>query len=808
MSSEENNIEDRLDASSADRLDSQEYHQKPSLEFQDPEHNAELELSVNSSLLSSPSEFSYASEIDLLLNEDSLEDVSEVVEEERLDLLVFDDGDLEDSEEDDEVVEEVDYKDILKKSKDNVIDEEPEYAIKEFKATATLQDLGTPEDLIFKLEEIGYHCAPYLAAQVALAVNTKSASVRSMLLEGPPGCGKSYLAKSIARLTGAEYMCLSCYPGMDLQQLIEAPSSMALAKAISAKEGDDAELVNLGVISRAFKASQEKPVILLVDEIDKVHLGIDTFFLGPIQDAEIHLESEGVIKANTDNLLVVFTKNFDRSLNDALLRRVHPITLTFLESDQEKKILSNYCIPELISNLVRIADVMRYSEGAYEFDRPPAPEELLKIGKYITQLLDWDIVDYTFVGRNIWQMVAKSEGDRQILELLLRYHPDFHDTLYPNGRKLSKDQVYARLGREVLKKIVSDPEDAKRKKAYKAEKIGWLHIGSPNVMIDKLEEVGYECLPFLATQVSLLLNTPTEKVRTILLEGPPGCGKSYLAKALATISGADFLCLSCYSGMNTQHLIEAPSELALANAMAGNGTANKSDLMNLGILSRAFLKSQNQPVILLIDEIDKVDVAIDTFFLGPLQDGTIFLESQPAIDANLDNLLIVFTKNYERELNDALLRRLHPIKMTYLDSKLERKILSVSCDQKLVDNLVSVVDRMRNSGGSYGFDRPPAPEELKTIGNYINKLIDWGITDFREIGSNIWNMISKSEHDRAVLEHMIRFHPDYFDPLYSDGKNLTIDQVHAKFGKVILKDIIKDPEEEKREDAWRKMEEQ
>ena len=734
-------------------------------------------------------ELSYANKLDLILSGSAILTDSAIannsfisIEEEEPELQ--------------EEITEIDYKRILRESlaKLNPDLVEPDYATKEISVEASLQDLGSPEELVYKLDKVGYHCAPHLAAQVALAVNTKTQLIRSILLEGPPGCGKSYLAKSLAKITGAEFHCLTCYPGMDLQQLIEAPSSMALANAIrekTAHEKDEEadEFMNLGIISRLFKKSQTQPVILLVDELDKVQAGIDTFFLGPLQDAKIHLESGEVIEANRDNIVIVFTKNYERPLNDALLRRVQPITLSFLSSEQEQEILSDYCIPELISNLVRIADVMRYSDGAYKFDRPPAPEELLKIGKYITQLLEWEIVDFTFVGRNIWQMIAKSEDDRQILELMLRYHPDFHDTLYPNGRKLTLDQVHARLGREVLKGLVSDPEDVKRKNAYKADKVGLTNIGTPAELTKKLAEVKYECLPFLATQVALLLNTPTEKVRTLLLEGPPGCGKSYMAKSLAKISGAEFMCLSCYSGMNTQHLIEAPSEVAMAQAMSGKDIHSKADLMNLGILSRAFLKSQNQPVVLLVDEIDKVDVAIDTFFLGPLQDGTIYLESRPAIDANLDNLLIVLTKNYERDLNDALLRRLHPIKMTYLKGDLEKKILSETCTEQLTKNLILVVDRMRFSGGTYGFDRPPAPEELVTIGGYINQLLSWGVTGYADVGKNVWAIISKSDHDRAVLEHMMRFHPDFLD-LEQDGRNMSEEDVYTKFGQVLLEGVV------------------
>lgn len=668
------------------------------------------------------------------------------------------------------------------------------------------QNLGTPEDLTLKLEKVGYQCLPFLAAQMSLILNTSTDSVRSVLLEGPSGCGKSYMAKSLAKISGAELMCLTCYPGMELKNLIETPSTLALARAMSGEASDKESLMNLGILSRAFLKSQEKPVILLIDELDKVDVSIDTFFLGPIQDGRIWLESRAPIDANLDNLLLVFTKNMERRLNDALLRRVHPILMTYIDASLERKILGEHCWPQLVDNLVSIADTMRYGDGSYRFERPPAPEELLKVSRYVMQLLEWNIVDFSFVGRNVWYMLSKGESDRYVLELMLRYHPNYYDSLRPNGRLITKEQVYAKLGREVLKNLVEDPEDKHRKAAYKVERIALTDIGTPETLIEKLEEVKYECLPFLAMQMCLLLNTPSQRVRAVLLEGPSGCGKSYLAKSLAKITGAEFMCLSCYSGMNAQHLIEVPSTIGIANAMAGKETTAKDEMINLGILSRAYLKSQNQPVILLIDEIDKVDISLDTFFLGPIQDATIYPESRPPIDANTDNLLIVFTKNHVRTLNDALLRRLHPIEMTYLNAELERKILNETCEPQLVDNIISIVDRMRYSGGTYGFDRPPAPEELQTIGNYINKMLEYEEFDFKTVGRNVWSIISKSVHDRSVLEHMMRFHPDFLDPLFSDGRTMSIEDVYAKLGRTILNGLVQDPEAEKREQAWEELE--
>ena len=336
---------------------------------------------------------------------------------------------------------------------------------------------------------------------------------------------------------------------------------------------------------------------------------------------------------------------------------------------------------------------------------------------------------------------------------------------------------------------------------YVPEKIGFVHVGTPPEIVEKLEKVGYECLPHLAVQIGLLLNTPTSKIRALLLEGPSGCGKSYMAKSLAKITGAELMCLSCYQNMPMENLVEAPSTFAMAKAMAGENVSD-DDLMNLGILSRAFRQSQEKPVILLIDELDKPDSAIDTFFLGPIQDSRIWLESSDPIDANPENLLIMFTKNFNRKLDDALLRRCHPIKMTYLDSKLERKILSPHCHPQLVANLVSVADRIRNSGGSYEFERPPAPEELLTAGHYVMKLLSWGIKDFSYTGKTVWPIIAKSEHDRAVLEHMMRYHPDFMDPLFPDSKNTPVEEIHARLGRVVLDKIVEDPDAKRREEAW------
>lgn len=703
------------------------------------------------------------------------------------------------------------FRDNNKDSGNSILTDGSELGVKDSKFVSSykpdrisLTNLGTPEELEIKLSKVGYYCMPFYAVQLTLLLNTPSASIKAMLLEGPSGCGKSFLAQSLAKITGAELMCLACYKGMNLQHLIEIPSTMGMVNAMVGKGAQTAEdLMTLGIISRAFLTSQTKPVILLIDELDKVDVAIDTFFLGPIQDARVWLESRAPIDANTENLLIVFTKNFERPLNEALLRRIHPLRMAYMDSTLEKKVLSPHCSETLVNNIIGIADIMRNSSGSYPFERPPAPEELLRAGKYITQMLEWDLIDFSFVGKNVFYTMAKSDHDRTIFEQMLRFHPDYQDPLVPDNRNATMEQIYGRLGRVLLKDLMNDPDAKKRGKAYRPEEVGLTKVGGPEELARRLADVGYQCLPFIAAQTSLLLNTPAERTRAILLEGPSGCGKSFLGKCLSKISGAEFMCLSCYAGMNTNHLIEVPSSLAIATGMATNETPAKDKLMNLGILSRAFLKSQNQPVILLIDELDKAESSIDTFFLGPIQDARIWLESRPPIDCDVNNLLIIFTKNFNRTIDAALLRRIHPIKMTYLDSTLERRVLSKHCLPQLVNNLVSIADRMRENLGAYQFERPPAPEELVSAAQYVLKLMEWQQSDFAWVGKNVWRILAKSEHDQAVLEHMMRFHPDFIDPLVLDSRNASVEEMHARLGRVILHQIVEDPEAKRREEAWR-----
>jgi MoxR-like ATPase len=649
----------------------------------------------------------------------------------------------------------------------------------EFPLGVPFSSLGNPQELQSRFKQVGYICDPQIAINVSLLLSSKPIMVRSLLLEGQPGTGKTFTAECLAKITTAEMYYVSCYAGMNFQNLVEYNS-------IGEKEA------KLGILPRAFKASQTRSVVLLIDEVDKAHESIDTLFLGPLQTGSIVLESQETILANLENIVVLFTKNFNRRLDEALLRRLNPIEVKYLDPELEIEILTPHLPPQIANNLVKLANIFRSCDGFYKLERPPAPDELILAGRYLLKMLEWQIERPELVGKSLFPLFAKSERDRIVCEQILRFHPLFADPEISDPRLASNIQIMSKLGNRLLEGFNSNLKNSPQSNnLFKVHKIGWQYVGPPKVIIDKLTQVGFECPEYLAKQIGLLLNVKRDMVKTFLLEGPPGCGKSFLAKCLARISGADFMELQCYKGMETRYLLEHRNEVAIAKASAGIKIRDE-DLIEYGILSRAFLKSQSQPVVLLVDEIDKVEGHIDTFFLGPIQEGRIWLQSSPVINANLDNLLLIFTKNYERTLNDALMRRVHPLTMTYLDSDLEIRILSAHCIPRLIENLVSLTDIMRHNQGSYEFDRPPAPEELLTTGRYIMKLIEWGYDQPADVGFQVWRMIAKSERDRAVLEHLLRYNANFHDHEDGEPSGLNIEIIYARLGKLLLKGIIRD----------------
>ena len=150
--------------------------------------------------------------------------------------------------------------------------------------------------------------------------------------------------------------------------------------------------------------------------------------------------------------------------------------------------------------------------------------------------------------------------------------------------------------------------------------------------------------------------------KPLLLEGEAGVGKTEAAKAIATSLGARLIRLQCYEGLDVAHAVyewNYTRQLLHIRATQESGAMSEDELFGEKFLIRRPLLeaiSSPEPVVLLIDEIDRADDEFEAFLLEMLSDfqitipeiGTIVAERRP---------VVLLTSNRTRELHDALKRR-------------------------------------------------------------------------------------------------------------------------------------------------------
>jgi MoxR-like ATPase len=166
-------------------------------------------------------------------------------------------------------------------------------------------------------------------------------------------------------------------------------------------------------------------------------------------------------------------------------------------------------------------------------------------------------------------------------------------------------------------------------------------------------------LPQRGLASSLFLALAIEK--PLLLEGEAGVGKTEAAKALAAAMGARLIRLQCYEGLDVAHAVYEwnYARQLLHIRAAQEGAVDEQELFGPEFLIRRPLLeaiASEEPVVLLIDEIDRADDEFEAFLLEVLSDfqitipeiGTISAKRRPAV---------ILTSNRTRELHDALKRR-------------------------------------------------------------------------------------------------------------------------------------------------------
>ncbi len=223
---------------------------------------------------------------------------------------------------------------------------------------------------------------------------------------------------------------------------------------------------------------------------------------------------------------------------------------------------------------------------------------------------------------------------------------------------------------------------------------------SPSELIKELGEPGY----FLDEEAGTTLFLALALEKPCLIEGPAGVGKTQLALALAKVSQRKLIRLQCYEGLDPSKALYdwnyAKQLLRLQLAKTEDWDEIKTNLFSEEfLLARPLLQAllSPEPVLLLIDELDKSDEEFESFLLELLAEFQVTIPELGTLAAKIKPI-VMLTSNNSRDFSDALRRRCVNLNLTYPALEREVAILQKQCPEltlKLIQDICEFVARVR-----------------------------------------------------------------------------------------------------------------
>lgn len=248
------------------------------------------------------------------------------------------------------------------------------------------------------LESHDYICSDQIATAVYLAYQLR----KPVLIEGPPGVGKTELAKTTAEMFDLPLIRLQCYEGLDeakaiyewkygkqllyiqvlkeaLDEVLQGAKGFAQSVERLHEFGDiffSEEFLEPRPLMKALK--EENGCVLLIDEVDKSDHEFESLLLEILSDFQLSIPEIGTVKAQHEPPLVFLTSNNTREISDALKRRCLHLYIPFPDQDLEQRII-HARVPEVPPELQRQLVAFIHELRNLDLKKVPA----------ISETIDW-----------------------------------------------------------------------------------------------------------------------------------------------------------------------------------------------------------------------------------------------------------------------------------------------------------------------------------------------------------------------------------------------------------------------------------